>query len=584
MQFNLYIATLFISFVVSTILTVIVYKRKGSVRGGNYFFVMMLAVTTWSLGGAFEQSVITVEAKKWWSVLTYTSIPVIPFVFLAFVLRLTQAPEKVRRWSRIAVYFLPGLIFLIALTNDIHKLLWPTIDLTMSAGGITADYGHGPAFDGTVILTYAVSLMTMGILARSIFIFKGIFRKQLAILLLAQIISIAANAVYVFFEDLIGYVDPTPIAFTFTGILFTFGIFRYSLLELIPAARNILFDNLNEGVIVFNRDFRVIDYNTTVTKFLGKDRLEGKDVRVEFADIPEMVAICTDNDTSVGQFRYGDRFFKATTIDINEDRLAAEGKLISISDVTALKKNEEILLANRNELSELNSAKDKLFSIIAHDLKNPFFGIIGLSDMVIEDYDEMGDGEKKEMMREINQSAKDTYRMLENLLEWARQQTGSISFDPVTFNLNQLISLTVEGLRTQALLKHIKLETDLAPVLMIHADQNMIRTVLRNLVTNAIKFTNAGGEIHVGSELAGDKALVSIIDDGVGISEADSARLFRIDTSVRSLGTMGEKGTGLGLILCYEFIQKNGGTINIKKNAGAGTTFWFTLPAVEQYP
>ncbi len=582
MQFNLYIATLFISFAVSTILTVIVYKRKGSVRGGNYFFVMMVAISVWSLGGAFEQAAMSVEAKKWWSVFTYTSIPTIPFVFFNFVLRLTQTDDRTRKWSRYAAFTFPVLIFFTALTNDLHKLLWPNITLTESGGGITADYGHGPAFFMVVVITYSVVTLTMYSLVRGINIFRGIFRKQLSILLLAQIMPIAVNSVYVFRGDLIGYVDPTPIAFTFTGLLISFGIFRYSLLELIPAARNILFDNLNEGVIVFNRDFRVIDYNTTVTKFLGKDRLEGKDIRVEFADIPEMVAICTDNDTSLGQFRHGDRVFKATTIDINEERLASEGKLISISDVTALKKNEEILVANRNELSELNSAKDKLFSIIAHDLKNPFFGIIGLSDMVIEDYDEMGDEEKKDMMKEINQSAKDTYRMLENLLEWARQQTGSISFDPVTFNLNELISLTVEGLRTQALLKHIKLETDLAPVLVIHADQNMIRTVLRNLITNAIKFTNAGGEIHVGSELTGEKALVSIIDNGVGISETDSARLFRIDTTVRSLGTMGEKGTGLGLILCYEFIQKNGGTLNVKKNAGAGTTFWFTLPAVEQ--
>lgn len=382
--------------------------------------------------------------------------------------------------------------------------------------------------------------------------------------------------------DLIGFVDPTPIAFAFTGLLISFGIFRYSLLELIPAARNILFDNLNEGVIVFNRDLKIIDYNKTVVKFLGKDRLEGKDIREEFSDIPEMVKICADESSSWGEFRIGERVFSVTTIDINEDRLAAEGKLISISDVTSLKKNEEMLLANRNELSELNSAKDKLFSIIAHDLKNPFFGIIGLSDMVIEDYEEMGDDEKKEMMKEINQSAKETYRMLENLLEWARQQTGSVAFDPVNFNLNELISVTVEGLRTQAALKHLTLETDLAPELMVHADQNMIRTVLRNLITNAVKFSNPGGEIILRSEIAGSNAIVSVIDNGVGISEADSSRLFRIDTTVRSLGTMGEKGTGLGLILCYEFVQKNGGTINVRKNAGAGTTFWFTLPSVDQ--
>ncbi len=582
MQFNLYIATLFISFLVSAILSFIVFHRKGSVRGGNYFFVMILGVTMWSLGGAFEQSVTTIEAKKWWSVFTYTAIPVIPYVFLAFVLRLTHASDTVRKLSRLAVMTIPPVIFLTALTNDFHHWLWSSIQLVNSGGGVTGVYGQGPAFHLVVLVIYGSTVFTVYNLVRGVFLFTGIFRKQLLVLLYSQMISIAVNAMYVFDASLFGYADPTPVAFTITGLLISYGIFRYSLLELVPAARNILFDNLDGGVLVFNSEMKIIDYNRTIVKFFGKDSLTGKDLRVEFADIPELVATCEDNISSWGEFRHGERFYRVNSIEINEERLASEGKLISISDVTALKKNEEMLLANRNELSELNSAKDKLFSIIAHDLKNPFFGIIGLSDMVIEDYDEMAEDEKKEMIREINQSAKDTYRMLENLLEWARQQTGSVAFDPVTFNLNELISQTIEGLRTQALLKHIKLETDLAPELMIYADQNMIRTVLRNLVTNAIKFTNAGGEIDVAAELAGDKALVSIKDDGVGISEGDSARLFRIDTTVRSLGTMGEKGTGLGLILCHEFIQKNGGIIKVRKNAGAGTTFWFTLPAVEQ--
>ena len=582
MQFNLYIATLFVSFVVSALLTVVVYRRKGTVRGGSYFLVMMMAISVWSLGGAFEQAATSVEVKKWWSVLTYTSIPLIPFVFLAFVLRFIQAGEATRKWSRRAVFFFPTLIFITAFTNDLHRTLWPVITLTQSAGGITADYGHGPAFYLVVLITYGAVTITVISLIRGINIFRGIFRKQLVILLVSQLIPIAVNSVYVFRGDVIGFVDPTPIAFAVTGVLISFGIFRYSLLEIIPAARNILFDNLNEGVIVFNNELRVIDYNRTIVRFLGKDKLEGKSIRTEFADIPELIAICTDESSSWGEFRLGEKVFNATTIDINDENLASEGKLISVSDVTVLKKNEEILVENRNELRELNSAKDKLFSIIAHDLKNPFFGIIGLSDMVIEDYEEMGDDEKKEMIKEINQSAKETYRMLENLLDWARQQTGSVVFDPVNLNINELIGVTIEGLKAQAAVKHLTLELDLAPVLMVHADANMIRTVLRNLIMNAIKFSNPGGLIVLRSELAGHQAIIQVIDDGVGISEEDSRRLFRMDTSVRSLGTMGEKGTGLGLILCREFIQKHGGTISVRRNAGAGTTFWFTLPAIDQ--
>ncbi|GAB1349193.1 histidine kinase N-terminal 7TM domain-containing protein [Ignavibacteriales bacterium] len=578
MQFNYYIALLFISFLLSFVLSIAVYRRKEAVRGGNYFFLMMVAISIWSFGGAFEQAVTTAEAKTWWSVFTYLAIPVIPFAFFTFVLRFTQATGLQVKLTKYLFLAFPALAFIAALTNNYHKLLWPTVTISSGAAGLTADYGHGPFFDILVVVTYAIVAASIIHLVRAILVFSGVFRNQLILLLVAQILPISINFVYVFYGESIGFIDPTPVAFTVTGILISTAIFKYSFLDLIPVARNLLFDNLNEGVIVIDGEKRILDVNKTFMGHLNKSNLVGKKVNEILTGIPELFELCENTEISKTEFLYDSKCFNAISIDISDSDGVTQGRLISISDVTELKHNAEVLTQNRNELKELNSAKDKLLSIIAHDLKNPFFGIIGLSDIVIEDYSELDDDEKMKLLTEINQTAKDTFKTLENLLEWSRQQAGAISFAPESFDVNELIMATVEGYRSQAILKNLKLEIEVGPSHPVFADMNMIKTVLRNLITNAIKFTAPGGNIVVTSEKSGEMILVSVIDDGVGIAEEDIKKLFRIDESLKTTGTLGEKGTGLGLILCNDFVVQNGGSISVRRNSSRGTTFFFTLP------
>lgn len=578
MQFNFYIALLFIAFLLSFFVSIAVYQRKGTVRGGDYFFLMIVAVSIWCLGGTFEQAVTTVEAKTFWSVFTYLAIPLIPFAFLSFVLRFTQSSGFHIKLTKILFFIFPATAFLAAATNSYHKLLWPAVTLSNGAAGITADYGHGLFFYIVVVVTYSAVGATILHLLRGIWSFSGLFRKQLLLLLIAQILPISVNAVYVFFGEYIGYIDPTPVAFAVTGVLISTAIFKYSFLDLIPVARNILFDNLNEGIIVLDGEGRIIDVNKTFLTYTGKKALTGGKPSILFSNIPELAEICDKKEISKIDFIFNGMNFSATSIDISDQEGNPQGRLISVSDVTDLKMSEAVLTRNRNELKELNSAKDKLLSIIAHDLKNPFFGIIGLSDIVIEDYAELPDDEKLKLLKEINQTAKETFKTLENLLEWSRQQTGALAFSPVKFDLSELIMKTVEAYRSQATLKKLNLEIEVPHSLEVFADTNMIKTVLRNLITNAVKFTVPGGKITISSEISSGMAIVSVKDDGVGIAEEDIKKLFRIDESIKTTGTLGEKGTGLGLILCHDFILQNGGTIEARRNPEKGTTFYFSLP------
>jgi len=241
---------------------------------------------------------------------------------------------------------------------------------------------------------------------------------------------------------------------------------------------------------------------------------------------------------------------------------------------------EKSVVRKTAELNELNASKDKFFSIIAHDLKNPFNTIIGFSDILIEEISSGDLVKGNEYARMIHSSAVQTFRLLENLLEWANSQTGKISYKPSPVNLNELLKEDFGTLNDMAIRKNIELKPFIPENLVVMADRNMIKTVLRNLISNAIKFTPKNGKVEVNA-LTNDKyAEIAVSDNGIGMTKEIRAKIFRIDANHLTRGTENEKGTGLGLFLCKEFVEKHGGKILVESESGKGSTFKFILPMV----
>ena len=239
---------------------------------------------------------------------------------------------------------------------------------------------------------------------------------------------------------------------------------------------------------------------------------------------------------------------------------------------------EKIKISNKG-LLKLNAEKDKFFSIIAQDLKSPFSGFLNLTELMADSTEKYSLAEFAEYSKTLNEAARHLYKLLENLLEWAQMQKGSISFLPKEFNLSTIALQNIEIISQRALQKKITIINEIPDIEIVYADEKMIGTVLRNLISNAVKFTRTGGRIIVKSERAFDGTLtVSVADNGVGIPENDLARLFKIEEKVSSRGTEDEPSTGLGLILCKEFVEKNGGKIWVESKEGVGSTFYFTLP------
>ncbi len=249
-------------------------------------------------------------------------------------------------------------------------------------------------------------------------------------------------------------------------------------------------------------------------------------------------------------------------------------------DISQKKRDEEKLKAYSKELATLNATKDKFFSIIAHDLKNPLSALVGFSDLValsLEKNDLHMIRKNVKIMRKASYQALD---LLSNLLDWARSQTGSIMFNPEMINLGAFTDDIVNLFKESSKQKGIRLFSSIPKDLFVFSDKSMTGIVLRNLVSNAIKFSSSGGMVEILAVEEEDHVDVSVKDNGTGLSQKDICKLFSVTSQFSKPGTAKEKGTGLGLILCKEFAEKQGGRIWVSSKPGEGSTFTFSIPKI----
>ncbi|MFN6946727.1 MAG: ATP-binding protein [Cytophagaceae bacterium] len=254
--------------------------------------------------------------------------------------------------------------------------------------------------------------------------------------------------------------------------------------------------------------------------------------------------------------------------------------LTGILAFLALKKDIKERKRVEKDLRDINDNKNKFFTLISHDLKGPIRGIIALTEILHYNTNK-NEEQNKKIVYHLHTSSLNLYKLVENLLNWSQIQMDRIDFQPVKFDFSVMVKDTIEQLQLLADEKCIEIKLDCPQDLYVLADRNMIITVLRNLINNAIKFTHEGGVIKISAKSSGSYAEIKVRDNGVGISEEGLKKIFIVGDNYSSSGTIGEKGTGLGLLICKEFIEKNKGTISADSIKGEGSVFTFTIPAVK---
>jgi signal transduction histidine kinase len=243
-------------------------------------------------------------------------------------------------------------------------------------------------------------------------------------------------------------------------------------------------------------------------------------------------------------------------------------------------KNNEITITAA-KLEEANSTKDKFFSIIAHDLRSPLLGLRGLIDYINEDYENIPEELKREQLNLMGKNVRNISMLIQNLLTWAQIQKGTIPFTPENIELKRVAEMSVNLHEYIAANKQIKVLNNIQLGITVFADENMVHSILNNLISNGIKFTNKGGMVTLGAIVKNEFAEISVVDNGVGMSSEETVKIFDITSKHSTYGTDDEKGTGLGLTICQEMIELNGGVISVESEIDKGTKFTFTLPLMK---
>ncbi len=350
-------------------------------------------------------------------------------------------------------------------------------------------------------------------------------------------------------------------------------------------------ESAGAGILVVDNEGRITHSNTLFAKMWGIPETlmaEGSDEKL-LAFVLEQLAEpqlfiekvknlyqSSDIDSDIVQFKDGRIYERLSYPLIIEGKI--NGRVWSFRDMTRLKNTETQLQKVNTELMDLNATKDKFFSIIAHDLRSPFKVLLGLSKILADPEEHLTPEDTKKCAGRIHSTLTNQFDLLQNLLEWARLQLGKVEVYPSKVNIFQIVANIAGLLSGNLLRKNIQFENDLDEFIEAYADPNILVSVLHNIISNAIKFTRSNGRITVSGKRTNQHLEIFIRDNGIGMSKEKIGQIFRLDTVSSTKGTDGEKGTGLGLILCKELVEKQRGILQISSEENAGTTVTLKLP------
>jgi len=569
-------------------------SKKRNVPGNICFSLLLLACSEWALSNAIEYMVPIFTLKILLSKISYIGLTATPPLLLYFSVYFTRLNEKISLRYLPLVWILPVIILIGAFTNEYHYLLWKEYLPVNGVIGFSVFYRTGPG----IYLYAGVSYIMLVVSSYMIFMYysniQKVYKSQAFLIVLSFIFPWISNILYLLRLNPFPELDITPLAFCLTCITLYLAIIKASLFKLVPHGKETLFNSMPDAILVLDNELRIIDLNPSVKKLFGESEYIGNKIYEIFPEINQNMFIGNIYPLKFEYKTYKNditTWFDVLISGISGKSAETAGYLLVFRDINIMKNSEELLKESEKKLIELNADKDKFFSLMAHDLKNPISSFMQITELLSSEYNNLTEEDKYEIVETLKNSSNRIYELLQNILTWSRLQRGLIDYTPSLINLKYIIETNISLLKTNAESKDISINVFLGDNTIAFADANMLVAIVRNLLSNAIKFTPMGGEIIIrcteyqnkNNQNKNKYVQISISDTGIGLSEDDINKLFRIDTSFRMIGTSTDKGTGLGLILCKDFIEKHGGKIWVDSILGQGSTFSFTIPKYENY-
>ncbi len=577
MNFNDFSAILLVSGIAALIMAVIIYRRNGDAVKQFAYITFFIAI--WSIAYAFELSSPNYKEMVFWLRIEYIGVAFLPAMWIQFIIKFIGKPHWLTLPRNILLYIIPTITFIAINTNEYHHLYYNQISVDNLGPFPLLAIEVGSLYIIHTIFFYLNLVVGLYLLLNKFLKADKVYRKQNYVIVLGTLIPWFVNILYLIGFRPYSHIDLTPYAFLTTCLVIGFGLLQLRLFDIIPVARDKIIEDLSEGILVLDTQNRVVDFNKKLKTILAVDfkkTIQIGDIYFsifnEYAELAEKVK---NRDVFTNEIIVNDKCYEIIVTPLFDKTTIYSGVILIHRDITDRKNSEELLKKQSEELSNLNHLKDKMFSIIAHDLRGPIMNLKEI--MSLFDQKLISDEELKTHLPVINTEIKTTSSLLENLLYWSRTQLKGERINPDYLNLKLISIVQLNLLDSQLKDKKLIINNNIAENVIVYADKNMIELVIRNLLSNAIKYCNPGDQITLSAKLDYDKYVVEIEDTGIGIEEKNISKLFGMN-NFSTVGTNSERGTGIGLLLCKEFVEKNKGTIWVRSELGKGSVFGFTLP------
>lgn len=541
---------------------------------------MLFGISLYSFGYAFELQAGSLAEIMFWLNIQYIVIPFLPTIFFILAIQYTHRQKLLKPW-------LIGLLFLFSFTTllfhftNFNDLYYKELKLTYFHSNPLASFVKGPwywihqGFSNILLLSSIVLFLVMVIRSH------GLNRIRASIMLFSSVVPWLFYIIYLSGNSPHN-LDLLPFSFSIVGILSALGIFRYRLLDLMPVALDHVFDSLTDGLVITDTRKRLISFNNAALEIIPElsGSIKSSDINPLLSNFPVLANPSDGIESDVEITREGIlQYYHLRLVAVNSDQDRLLGWAIIFTNITGRKQNENKLLEAKRNLTELNASKDKFLSIIAHDLRNSFHLMINMSDMIRTNIESDNKAEALRKSKILYDNSISTYNLLQNLLEWAMIQQKGVHFRPKHLLVKNLLEEELRNLHTLYEQKELVVRNSLDSHLAVTGDEDMLKTVFRNLISNAIKYSYHGGEIRITGTKSGELVTFEITDQGTGMAMEEQDKLFRSDSFLTRKGTAAENGSGLGLKLCKEFINLHGGEIRVTSTPGMGSTFAFTVAA-----
>jgi signal transduction histidine kinase len=571
---------LFSGILVAGLSTFIAIKLEDSTR---WVALTMISASTWGFFYGLELSSSTKEMMLLFTKLEYIGILLTPAFWLIFCIKYTGLKPQNFKLIVILITIIPLISYVILLTNDIHHLHYAETSVYTSGDFPVLKIKTGPWYLVNVIYSYATFLIGLYILWKRFRFSNAIYKTQNKLIFIAGFFPLLINVLYqVGIIRIYSEIDLTPFAFLFTYSILAFAIIKLNLFSIKPIAKDKIIEAITRGILVIDSKMNIIEYNAAIQTFFEKtDSIKiGNNLRDILNDFQVILNLIKSNVHDTIDVQDGDeenkKIVRIESIPIIERSSSlSSGTVLLFEDITNQVFINETLQNQAHELKQLNDLKDKYFSIISHDLKGPILGVKELIHLTQTGL--ISQEEFMAMMPEISKNMENVAILLENLLAWTSSQLRGEFIQLTNFDIIQIMVQQKNLLSRIAKAKEINIDLDISKEFWVFADKNMIELVLRNLLNNAVKFSDKKGVIKMSTTEKGDYIKICVEDNGTGISE-DNLTKLRKGVSFTTRGKLNETGTGLGLILVSEYVEKNKGFLEINSKLNVGTKFCFLLP------